>query len=205
MSRTGVLSDDSIRFTNAAFFPNKRNKFKTPYYDLFNHVQFGQDTRTGSLSARANLVIESYQSQPEIKEQATSSRTRGLLQMTHSKETPFQIELGIAKFEEDNPNLAQTNIPDETKAFLGFTGIDPDRVLFSRDLKRHGGMQFFHNSLEEVKKRAESFTFGKQDYDDVINAIEEYNDAQPKYPHIDGLRNMMSDFGLGTLNLDDNE
>ena len=137
MVRTGVLSDDSIRFKNAAFFPNKRNKFKIPYYDLFNHIQFGQDTRAGSLSARANLVIESYQPEEapeiqEIPEPPTSSRTRQQTQITLSRETPFQIDLGIAKFEEDHPNLSQTNIPDETKAFLGFTGIDPDRVLFSR-------------------------------------------------------------------------
>lgn len=174
MVRTGVLSDDSIQLENKAFFPNKRNKFKIPYYDLFNHVQFGQDTRTGSLSARANLVIESYQPQqaPEIQEQPTSSRTRQQTQIiAHGRDTPFQIKLGMAKFEEDHPNLAQTNIPDETKAFLGFTGINPDRVLFSRDLRRHGGMVYFQNSLQEVKKRAETFTHGEED---ITEAIENY-------------------------------
>lgn len=162
MVRSGFLSDESIKEMFPAFYPNK--KFKIPYYDIFDTVQYDQATRTGSLSARANLQLENYQKSLENTMQR------------HQEELQLNFEAHKEIFELRNPHLKDVkNLPYETKAFLGESKFFfPDYILFRHKKGRISG-EFRDNSLEAIKQRAI-----KDKDEDLVNAIENFEKRIPE-------------------------
>ena len=167
--RQGVLSDFSVR-------PRKRRNSLFLAH-LMNPYQFSPFFVGGSVGMSATEPItETLVPATPLPPQETSSRTRSRI-FPEAPTTPFKADMSKAWFDTKHPNLADVGIPDQTKQFLDFASLDPERFLYHTRHTRFGGMVYINNNLETVQERALEMTKRNPDeFNEIIAAIRQYNE-----------------------------
>ena len=194
--RKGILSDQSIRDENPAFFvvdnkthrttisqhhqhikknhkAHRARKPRVPFYTLFDTARYVD--RQNPYETAHEMVVN-YTS--TVKRESTAPSTPVRVPSTHSsssRSTPVSLARFAAAFDTRYPELRDAPLDTETRAFLRLSRLDPMRVLESRTLGRFGGggRMFLRNSLEAVEQRALDFTQRRPDeYAQVLQAID---------------------------------
>ena len=89
---------------------------------------------------------------------------------------PSAMKRGAAAFDQEHPELQDAPLSSDVKAFINFSELDPERVLYSRSLGRFGGGErvYLRNSLDQVEQRALDFTQRRpEEHQRVIEAMRE--------------------------------
>ena len=186
--RQGVLSDEYIIHTNPAFFPaDEKTHNRTlsqyhaqlklgrrrPYRARRPRIPFFTLYDTARYVDRANP----YETAHEMVVNYTATVTPSSEPSTPALLTPRlpnAMARGAAAFDQEYPELQDAPLSSDVKAFIHFSELDPERVLYSRSLGRFGGGErvYLRNSLDQVEQRALDFTYRRpEEHQRVIEAM----------------------------------
>ena len=196
--RRGLLSDQSIRSQNPAFFvadestykrtlsqhhehvkknrrPQRARRPRIPFYTLYDTARY-VDRQNPYETAHEMVVNYTATLTPTSQQPLLATPMKPpSTHSTSSARTPASLTKYANSFNARYPELVDAPIDMETRAFLRLSRMDPLRVLESRSLGRFGGggRMYLRNSLEQVEQRSLDFTHRRPDeYAQVLQAID---------------------------------